>query len=468
MSERMPDPVRAATQRQPEALAIVTPTESVTYADLDRRVSATADRLRALGLVRGDRLALYRSADVSYLVLLLAAFRAGVVACPLNTRQPAAAVRSLLERIGCDTLVASPDPVWTGLCVIEIETSGGADAPGTAWRLDAPATLVFTSGSTGTPKAALHTLGNHVASARGSVTFFDLQPGDRWLLNLPLYHVGGFAVLVRCVLAGATVVLPGESASIEDTVATHGVTHLSLVATQLLRVLRDGRPEALANTKSILLGGSAIPLGLLDAAVAQGLPIHTSYGMSEMASTITATPPDASREALATSGIVLPHREVRLADDSEILVRGATLFAGYVEGKEVERPEANGGWFPTGDLGAWTEADGQRMLRVVGRKDHLFISGGENVQPEEVEAALGQLPGIRQAVVVPVADAEFGQRPVAFVEAERWAPEAWRKALTRSLARFKIPIAFHPWPDDAQRGMKVRRSVLQKLATRGR
>src|SRR5690606_3012678 len=125
----------------------------------------------------------------------------------------------LLERIGCRTLVAAPAPVWGNLHVVEVETSGGApDAADAAWRLDAPATLVFTSGSTGTPKAALHTLGNHVASARGVVSFFGFGPGDRWLLNLPLYHVGGLAVLFRCVLAGAAVVLPGEGEPIEKTV----------------------------------------------------------------------------------------------------------------------------------------------------------------------------------------------------------------------------------------------------------
>ena len=170
-----------------------------------------------------------------------------------------------------------------------------------------------------------------------------------------------------------------------------------------------------------------------------------------MASTVTATPPGASLEALGTSGVVLPHRELELAADGEILVRGATLFVGYAEGESIERPDA-AGWFQTGDLGAWVEVGGARMLRVVGRKDNLFISGGENVQPEEVEAALGRLAGVHRAVVVPVADAEFGHRPVAFVEAEAWEPEAWRSALGAALARFKIPVAFYPWPEEAQPG----------------
>ena len=457
MTERaIPDPVRAAEVR-PDAPAVLTPDETVTYADLDRRVAAMAARLRAHGLGRGDRLAIYRSTDLDTLVLLLASFREGVVIAPLNTRQPPAAVPALLDRIACRTLAAAPDSAFAGLDLLDFSEPSidHRPLPTVHWQLGDPATLIFTSGSTGTPKAALHTLGNHVASARGSNEFFGLGSGDRWLLDLPLYHVGGLAVLVRCVLAGAAVVLPGTS---------HRVTHASMVATQLLRALRDNT-DALSGLKAILLGGSAIPPGLLSEAHVRGLPVHTSYGMTEMASTVTATPPGATREALGTSGVVLPGRELRLAEDGEILVRGETLFAGYLEGETVERPDRNG-WFPTGDLGAWEEVGGEPMLRVVGRKDNLFISGGENVQPEEVEAALGRLPGVRRAVVVSIADEEFGQRPVAFVDADDWAPEAWREALGASLARFKVPAAFYPWPDDAEAGMKVSRAALAARAER--
>ncbi len=464
MTERIPDPVLAAALRQPEAPAIIAPGTTVTWADLDRQVDAAMAWLHRQGLARGDRLGVYRPADAAYLALLLAAFRAGVVVCPLSTRQPAETVPALLDRIGCDALVAAPDTRWHGLRVLSIDALRTPNPkPQTPnWPLAAPATLVFTSGSTGTPKAALHTLGNHVFSALGANANLPLGPGDRWLLGLPLYHVGGLAILFRCVLAGAAVVLPEHGASVEQTVAEHGVTHASLVATQLLRVLHGPQPDALAGMKAILLGGSALPPSLVAAAYARGLPVHTSYGMTEMASTVTATPPGAALAALGTSGLVLPHREVTLAGDGEILVRGATLFAGYAEGETLTLPTDADGWFPTGDLGAWARIGGRRMLRVVGRIDNLFISGGENVQPEEIEAALGRIEGVRQAVVVPVPDAAFGQRPVAFVEAERWLPETWREALEAEVPRFKIPTAYYPWPADAPAGVKARRAYLRK------
>lgn len=460
----IPDPVLSAAETHPDATAILTSDGTVTYADLNRRVDAMAARLRTRGLGRGDRLAVYRPTDLTYLVLLLASFREGVIAAPLSTRHPPPAVPGLLERIGCRVLAAVPDPAWGHLDLLDLSEPipDHRPLPTAPWTLADPATLVFTSGSAGTPKPALHTLRHHVASARGLIEFLGLQPDDRWLLDLPLYHVGGLAVLFRCALAGAAVVLPGGSFG--ETLTAQRVTHASMVATQLLRVLRD-EPDALAGLDAILLGGSAIPAGLLDDAHAHGLPVHTSYGMTEMASTVTATPPGASRAMLRTSGVVLPGRQVRVADDGEILVRGATLFTGYLDGDHAERPDRDG-WFPTGDLGAWAEVGGERMLRVVGRKDNLFISGGENVQPEEVEDAFGRLAGVRRAVVVPVADAEFGQVPVAFVNADAWAQEGWREALGEVLPRFKVPVAFYPWPDDAEAGMKVSRAALAARAER--
>jgi O-succinylbenzoic acid--CoA ligase len=224
------------------------------------------------------------------------------------------------------------------------------------------------------------------------------------------------------------------------------------------------REEALERgaLKAILLGGGPIPVPLLDEATARGLPIHTSYGLTEMASQVTATPPGASRDELRTSGHPLPHREISIREDGEIRVRGETLFTGYVEGEAVDRAQDAEGWFHTGDLGG-LGADG--YLRVWGRRDNLFISGGENVQPEEIEEALCLLEGIEEAVVVPVPDAEFGNRPVAFVRTAGGELGDLARALEPTLPRFKIPVAFHEWPGGGG-GMKVNRRSLRERALR--
>ncbi len=194
----------------------------------------------------------------------------------------------------------------------------------------------------------------------------------------------------------------------------------------------------------------------------RGLPIHTSYGLTEMASQVTATPPGASREELRTSGRPLPHREISISEEGEVLVRGETLFTGYVKGDIIDRPLDVDGWFHTGDLGG-LDADG--FLRVRGRKDNLFISGGENIQPEEIEAALCRLDGIEDAVVVPVPDMEFGFRPVAFVRTTGGSVETedLARALEPTLPRFKIPVAFYGWPEGVG-GMKLDRASFRESA----
>ncbi len=279
---------------------------SVTYGELDARVSAAERRLEEIGVSPGDRVALYLPKSEGYLVLLLALVRAGAVACPVSTRLPAGGVGPLLETAGCSALISTEKELSGsvgGIDVLDPQAAlgGGEEGERASEPLEVPlgrpATVVFTSGSTGVPKAALHSFGNHYFSALGSNANIALAPGDRWLHSLPLYHVGGLAILFRCLLAGASVALPEPGATLGRAIA--GSTHVSLVSTQLLRLLREEDLDP-AGLRAILLGGSSIPPPLIDEALSHGLPIHTSYGLTEMASQVTATPPGASREELHT------------------------------------------------------------------------------------------------------------------------------------------------------------------------
>jgi O-succinylbenzoic acid--CoA ligase len=434
----------------------------ITYDELDSRVSAAAFRLRELE--PGSRVALYLPKDERYVTLMLAVIRAGHVACPVSDRLPPKGVAQLLERAACNAVISDDDDVLRsagaglyrskpGPLLEDRQRGEPADV-----HLDQPATIVFTSGSTGTPKVALHTFGNHYYNALGSNANIMLRPGDRWLHSLPLYHVGGISILFRCLLAGATIALPDQGTPIGESIADLGATHVSLVSTQLLRLLRED--TELGGLKAVLMGGGPVSASLVDEALSRRLPIHTSYGLTEMASQVTTTPPGAPPEALRTAGRVLPEREVSISQEGEILVRGATLFAGYVEDGKMDLPLDTDGWFHTGDLG---ELDENRYLRVLGRKDNLFVSGGENIQPEEIEEALSALPGVEAAVVVPVDDPEFGQRPAAFVRMEHVSTVDFALELEKVLPRFKIPIAFYAWPEEGV-GMKVNRVTFRERA----
>lgn len=462
------DPLQARALRDPQAVAVLTPDRTLTYAALDRMVSATSRHLRTLGYHAGDRLAWYLPTGWQAVVLILATIRAGMIACPLSTRVPPKGIAAFLNRIQADrlvTTVAWAEETGDEIAMIAsddlIQEAGEVDGGG-RWTMQQPATVVFTSGSSGTPKAALHSLGNHVFNALGSNENMALVPGDRWLLALPLYHVGGLGIVFRCLLAGATMVVPEPGQDLGSMISRYAITHLSLVATQLQRLVRQA-PD-MRTVKAILLGGSAIPPTLIAEAFARGWPVYTTYGLTEMASQVTTTPPRATLDQLHSSGQVLPYRQLQVAADGEVLVRGATLFQGYLEGATVQQPLDEAGWFHTGDVG-WLDEAG--ALHVQGRTDNLFISGGENIQPEEIEQVLCTLPGVTQAIVVPVEDAEFGQRPVAFVRSatENNALDTLAEALAPLLPRFKIPVAFYSWPP-VDEAMKANRALFREHAKR--
>jgi O-succinylbenzoic acid--CoA ligase len=466
-------PIASARRRDPRAPALIAGDRSWNYAALDEEVEALADVI-GKGVAAGARVGLIGPEHAAYLFAFWALLRSEAVACPLSSRLPAEAVRQHVRELGVTPLLASDSEAADRLCGIGVPVFDLSRVNGspiterprrTSLALDAPATILLTSGSTGRPKSALHRLSNHLASARGANANMPLGAGDRWLLSLPLYHVSGIGILFRTWLAGAAVVLPDPGESIDRAIERRRITHLSLVPAQLVRLL-EGHFRCPPSIQAVLLGGSTIPPGLIDEALAQGWPLHTTYGLTEMASQVTTTRPGAGVEELRTAGRLLDGRELRLAADGEILVRGETRFAGYLTPDGLETPFDADGWFSTGDRGA---IDAAGRLVVVGRKDNQFISGGENIQPEEIESALLYCPAIVRALVVPVPDAVYGQRPVAFVEAGSGdaSEEAILGILAKRLPRFKFPMAFLPWPDEVSTGgLKPARRWFEEEARR--
>ena len=452
-----------AALRAPLETALSSPGVEVSYGELDRLVSGTARRMAEEGVGREDRIALVMDRSVEAVILLLATMRAGAVACPISMRLPEAAAAERCRNLGV-SLTVGDRPLEAAVAAKALIERGPHENPDAAppFSEDAPATIVFTSGSSGAARAALHTYGNHYFSALGAQDNMPLGCGDRWLLSLPLWHVGGLAILFRCLLAAATVVLPDPSDSLSESVRK--VTHASMVSTQLRRLLREAESGEAHPEKALLLGGGAVSPGLIDEAVRRGIPVHTSYGLTEMASQVTATPPGAAPEVLRTSGGVLPWRELHCDEGGQIMVRGRTRFAGYVEGDRLVRPFDEEGWFATGDMGR-LDASGRLIVR--GRMDHLLISGGENILPEEIEVVLAGVEGVERVVVVGVADEEYGQRPVAFVEMADGEIDVPRlcAAAEAVLPRFMTPDAFYPWPAGlAGGGFKPDRSQLQRRA----
>lgn len=486
-------PVRQHSLQTPDQIAIRAPRQVLTYRQLDRQLSTVQQQLAASGLQPGDHLASIGANSLALILLAWGCLRAGLVFCPLNPRQPRAQLHAQLQQLdakacwlapewradpGAAAADGLPDRAWPcpllaqewGLNPAELspEAPADADAEISAW-LDTRqlSNLILTSGSSGTPKAVAHTLAAHWASAEGSAQAIPLQPVDGWLLSLPLFHVGGYAIPWRCFLAGASLVLPDPDCSLSEHLLGGAITHLSLVPTQLYRLLQTpGFSFGQTRLRHLLLGGAPIPQALVVACQAQGLSPQVSYGLSEMATQVC------TRYAATDSSAVgkpLPGRELTLIA-GEICVRGATLFSGYYRAGALEPTLDAEGWFHTGDLGEFT-ADGD--LLVLGRRDNRFISGGENIQPELIEQALLQHEAVQQALVVPLADAEWGMTPVAFID---WQPTAENahgseQALTdlapwlrQRLAPYLIPRHWLPWPQQASAGLKPSRHQLAEQA----
>lgn len=418
--------------------AIVTPNRQLSRRQFESAAARAEQRLRESGIGPGDIVGVALGQTAEAVVVLRALMRLGATACMINPRWPQNETARAMSAAGCARLID------------RFSLDGaGAKAEQAVTNPSQPITLIFTSGSTGEPKAAMHSVDNHWQSALASNANIPLQPGDRWLLSLPLHHVAGIAILFRCAVAGAAVAVPDPDMPLPRALEILRPTHLSLVPTQLRRLLDGhGAAKTLARLKAVLMGGAPMPPSLARRAFDLAVPIHTSYGLTETSSQITATRPGDNLDALMTSGAPLTPGTVSISEEDEILVRGKTLFLGYLQNKTLRRQIDSDGWFATGDLGRF---DANGRLIVTGRRDNLFISGGENVQPEEVERRLCELPGVEQALVVPVPDDEYGEVGAAFIKmSDATPPNPARLAaqLREQLPAYKIPKHFHPWPSN--------------------
>lgn len=284
------------------------------------------------------------------------------------------------------------------------------------------AVVIATSGSTGVPKGVELSAAALTASARASLARIGARAGDRWLCCLPPSHISGLQVLIRSLLCGTEPVIHPRF-SPED-VAASGVDHVSLVPTQLRRMIDAG--VGVAEFRTILLGGAAAPPGLLDTARHAGARIVTTYGMSETSG------------GCVYDGVPLDNVDLEIGDDGLIRLRGPVLFSGYR--LRDERPFEGDGWFVTSDLGV---IDGGR-LRVLGRADDVINTGGRKVAAGVVAEVLAGHPAVRDVVVIGRPDPEWGQIVEAVVVGEAGRAEEITLDGLRAFAKERLPAYAAP------------------------
>jgi O-succinylbenzoic acid--CoA ligase len=428
---------RAAATPERTALVDADAGRSWTYRELSDRV----DR-RAADLVppAAERVGLLAGTRPAFVETHWAVRRRAATAVPLNAALTAAELEPQAARADLDVLLHGDDfaelaaSVAPGGCTVRSlegapdpsERDGSPDEVTPAeFDRDDPAVVLFTSGTTGDPKGVVLTAGNLVASATASAFRLGVSPGDRWLVCLPTYHMGGLAPVVRSTLYGTTAVLQREfdADATADVLRRREVTGVSLVPTMLTRMLDAGwtPPDSL---RFVLLGGAPTPESLVERCRARGVPVYPTYGMTETASQVATATPDQAFEHGDTVGQPLVFTEMTVVDDDgdplpagergELVVDGPTVSPGYLDDDATAAAVGEHG-LHTGDLGY---RDGDGLLWVLGRLDDAIQTGGETVHPATVADAVREHPAVADAAVVGLPDEEWGERVAALVVAD--------------------------------------------------
>jgi o-succinylbenzoate---CoA ligase len=367
-----------AARERPDAPAV----NGVTYAELAARADALADALASRGIRAGDRVATTLG-GLEFAVLLHALPHIGAVLVPLNTRLTGGELEAVLDS-------AKPALVLDSLPEIDKKV---AIRPQRRSRVDPDDVFVVihTSGTTGRPKPVELTYGNFHASAVANADNLGVEPDDRWLCCMPLFHVGGLSILTRSAINQTEAVIHEgfDVDRVKHALAEERITLVSLVATQLSRLLDAGLADP-PSLRAALIGGGPVPASLIADAREAGIEVIPTYGMTETCSQVW-------------TGKPLPGVEIANGPGGELLIKGPMVAPKVI---------AEDGWLHTGDRG---HIDEQGNLTVEGRIADTIVTGGENVATAEVEEALLSHPAIADAAVVGRPDPEWGQAVHAYV-----------------------------------------------------
>ncbi|MGE2733055.1 FadD3 family acyl-CoA ligase [Mycolicibacterium vaccae] len=446
--------VESAADRFGDAEAVVDGPLRLSYVELVDRIRCAAGAFAEFGIEKGDRAAIWAPNSVEWIIAAFGLLTAGGVLVPVNTRFKADEAGDVIGRSGAkavlvqqgflDTEYRAPD----GVPVIDVKSDFLSSGQPFARQGAAEdiSDIIFTSGTTGRPKGVMMNHAQNLRLYEEWCDLADLRQGDRYLMVNPYFHTFGYkAGLIASFIRGATM-LPVAVFDVDrvvDLIAAERITMLPGPPTLYHSLLGVGDKSRLATLRAGVTGAADIPVELVRR-VHEELPFQTlatGYGLTE-AGTATLSRPGDSFEAIATTaGVACDGVELRIADDGEVLIRGYTVMQGYLDDPvaTAETIDADG-WLHTGDLGT---LDAAGRLRIVGRKKDMFIVGGFNAYPAEIEGFLLEHPAVAQAAVIGVPDDRMGQVGKAFVvpaeEAADFTGEELIAWCRDRMAGFKVP-----------------------------
>jgi o-succinylbenzoate---CoA ligase len=495
------DWLQARTAVTPEFPALIDCTESIlgqgwNFLQLDNLVDRLSVALQKQGVSQGDHVAVLLPNSLAFVTCVFSLIRLGAILVPLNIRLTPVELRTQITMSNstlclCSSTLESVALAACGAqCATAVIPDGAHDfhewlrgeentlVTTRSSQLTDIQSIVFTSGTSGTPKGASLTYGNHFWSATASAFRIGVHPVDRWLACLPLFHVGGLAILFRSCLYGTPVILHKgfDSQAVLESSLRHRASLISLVPTTLSRLLHEFQlPRPIPDFRLILLGGASAPENVLHWARESGLQVATTYGLTEAASQVATALPEETRRKPGTVGRPQLFNSINIIGEDglsqepdhvgEVAIQGPTVMAGYYQNDIASSMAIRNNWLYTGDMG-YLDDDG--YLWIVDRRDDLIVTGGENVYPAEVERVLRRYPGIAEACVVGIPDAEWGKRVVAAVMLEEPATltaEELQEYCRENLAGFKRPkiIVFVDELPSTSSGKIKRSDVASKM-----
>jgi O-succinylbenzoic acid--CoA ligase len=439
----------------------------LSFGCLERLVRCLAGYFEALGVVRGERVAIAAKNSVLYLASFFALQRLGASAVLLSLQLRPEDWKSQLDLAHCRFVLgeepylgtlAGAGPRIIPFYELEHQVSNGAPALPQSGELsmENEVCVIFTSGSSGHNKGVCLSLGNFLSSAAASNMITGLAPGDSWIVSLPMYHVGGLGIIYRTLLSGASAFFTNSfsASAFQSIMSGNRITHLSLVPTMLLSLIEkieDSTQEVnsyFKTLRSIIIAGASSSDVLLQKIKQYQLPVLSAWGMTETTAHCTCMSLDDSLDKIATVGRPFAHTKVRVVGEDgreldagrpgELIIKGPTVCLGYLTAEETPSPILDG-WLHTGDLGVFDE---EGLLTILGRKDDMFISGGENIHTAEIEASVSLHPNVSECAVLAVEDPKWGQRPVLFVVAKdpaSFETSEIKSFLRDRLAKIKVP-----------------------------
>jgi O-succinylbenzoic acid--CoA ligase len=463
--------------------AILSGDRSITYSELYEHSLIVADFLKSQGIGFGDQIAVLNNHSSEFIDTVLALWFLGAIPVPLNTRNSISEIEEQLSFVNAKFLIADKLTLQKNSNLKFNNILISEDVFGTAnskeivehpeFYSQNSALILFTSGSTGKPKAVVHTFESLYQSVLLTDSFSLLAAKDVWLASLPFYHIGGFMIIVRTLLTGSTLALPTSTGhkNIGNALNKYKPTHISLVSTTLKQLLDDSiKPNP--NLKYVYLGGGPIDYNLYSLAIQTGFPIVKVYGSTETCAMVAAlsynsfdSKPDSVGKPIGAAEIQITNRTgmfLNAGQSGEIVVKTRSLMKEYYSDYNETNKKVNNGFYFTGDYG-WLDKDG--YLYIESRREDLIISGGENVNPKEVEQFLIQLPSISDAYVFAEADETWGQVICAAVVINSIiSQDEIGNQLKNMMAAYKVPKKFYFIERIPRNEMgKVEKGKLKKL-----